>query len=104
MTESTESIPLTTELPLIVRVAIAKTYITALSVEQTLGAQPKDNLPHELWSLSLISEDLADAGIDACNTLGEEVLYLLVTEIAATTFNCSNCLWKAVTGEDENDD
>lgn len=88
----------TAELPLTVRIGLARAWIYGVASEASLGSLPKDELPEQLWTINLISEDTADIGFDALMTLGSELAYSLVAEAAACALICPDCLAAAVLG------
>jgi hypothetical protein len=97
MTEESQS--LTQALPLQVRVGLARAWVLALACEYSLASQPKDNIPEELWSNDFITEDLADIGLDALLSLGEDLIDLIIEESADAALVCSGCLGRLVMGE-----
>lgn len=83
----------TEELPLKVRVAMARHWVTGHALELSIGGQPDDNLPEQLHGAqSLITEDAIDIGIDAFATLSSETIRLMIDEVASECVVCPSCL------------
>lgn len=92
--------PLTEGLPLSVRVSLARTWLLALACERSLNGQPRDNVDYRLWSINLLTEDLADAGRDAFQCLDGDLQIQLVTESADAAMICPTCLAQLVWPEE----
>ena len=101
MTDTTSTKSITEELPLSVRAGLARSWVLALACDYSLSSQPKDNLPEQLWQISLLAEDLADLGSDAFFTLSDDIAELLIEESANAAMVCSSCLAQLIYGEDE---
>lgn len=73
---------ITTELPVSVRVALARAWVLALACERSLNGQPRDCVSQRLWSIDFITEDLADAGRSALVSLSVDHAAQIVKESA----------------------
>lgn len=83
----------TEELPLRIRIAMARHWATGHALELSIGGQSADNLPEQLHGAqSLLTEDAIDIGIDAFATLSGETMHLMVDEIASECMACPSCL------------
>jgi hypothetical protein len=96
--------PATIDLPLRVRVALARTWVQALALEKAIADQPKDNLDEALWSICLQSNDLTGIGRDALSTLDSDMALSIVSESADAAMICGDCLIRIIWPDDEGDD
>ena len=91
----------TADLPLQIRVAMARQWMTAAALEMGLRNQPDENLPEALHLVNFITEDMADVGLDAITTLDGDLGNLLLFEVADQCQVCPNCLMLHLFGEEE---
>lgn len=93
----------TEKLPLQIRASMARHWLMGIALEKSLEQQPKDELPEQLWEpQDLITEDMADIGLDAFMTLDYDLGQMLIQEVADACWICSGCLGRAIFGtEDE---
>lgn len=88
--------PITLDLPLRVRAALARAWVMTLAIERGLNDQPRDNIDSRLWTIDLITDDMADIGRDALDTLDADLAITIVNEAADAAMVCGNCLAQAI--------
>ena len=91
----------TADLPLQIRVAMARQWMTAVALEMGLKNQPDEELHEALHLVDFITEDMADVGLDALTTLDSDLGHLLLTEVSNQCQVCPNCLMETLFGEEE---
>jgi len=74
---------ITTELPVTVRVALARAWVLAIACERSLNGQPRDCISQALWSVDFSTPDLADAGRSALTSLSPDHASQVVVDSAA---------------------
>lgn len=95
----------TEELPLKIRLAMARHWVTGHALELSIQGQPDDELPEQLHGAqSFLTEDAIDIGIDAFATLSAEMMRLLVDDVAHKCIVCPNCLADLIFDRDEQED
>lgn len=73
------------DLPLLVKTALARAWLTTAALEIGMAAQPRDSVPEALWNSSLATPGLAEAGQQALANLPLEMQIVLVHEAAVLT-------------------
>ena len=83
---------------------MARAWMTARALELGLDNQPEEELHEALRQpASLVTEDLADFGLDAMTTLDGDMGNMLLMEVANQCQVCPNCLMVDLFGEEEED-
>ena len=92
----------TADLPLPVRVSMARAWMTARALELGLSNQPEEELNEALRGfIDLATDDLVDCGLDAMATLDGDMGNMLLIEVANQCQVCPNCLMVALFGDGE---
>lgn len=93
----------TADLPLSVRVAMARAWMTARALELWLkNHSPKEELHEALQGpVDFITDDLTDCGLDAITTLDGDMETMLLMEVANQCQVCPNCLMLDLFGDEE---